>query len=296
MNTDELKSHFDKGMRKRIDPLSVGNGNITQGSMCFGYEEDEQFFSLVGFAEMTALRQPSDNTTSVQMMEDSDAVTIASKSSIKFEHDKIVKLKPETLADAMAGGVVRDMLDVGIVCLQGALAQNVDVAPDVLNADFLHDNTKLSWIAHSTSLSDLISRMFRPTDFLKKNLYSFDNVGFIRELALKPIIVRDSHALEVNNGREISMYRTIGLSKGGLAVFVDKADFDTTRSDTCQLTWRVRVAVRGFRWQGDKKPINDITKLCEPSNWQAKTEEKDRWAGIILERALPSASKQANAG
>ena len=299
--TKELKTHLDRGMRKRIAPLGAGNGNVTRGAMCFGYEKRGEFFDvarLVG-SDMPHARQPADKPTTVSWMEEDDAVTIMSNLAIKFEHGLLNKLKPETIAEAMASGVVRDMLDIGIVCLHGTLGSTrsvYDHSDDVLRTSLLCDQkgtTSIAWIAHSTPLFDLIHNDPRYANFWKNTLYSFDNIGFIRELDLKPIIVRDSSTLEVNEDSEISKYRTIGLFRCGLAAHVDDAVFNLT-NDTCELKWYLRIAIRGFKWK-DNNTVNDTQQLSNSSNWHAKTKETERWAGFIIE-TKPPAGKQANAG
>ena len=114
--TKELKTHLNRGTRKRIAPLSAGNDNVTRGAMCFGYEEGKNFFDMVGYVDVPNTRQSADKTPPISLMEEDDAVTIMSDLAIKFEHGLIKKLKPETIANATASGVVRDMLDIGIVC------------------------------------------------------------------------------------------------------------------------------------------------------------------------------------
>ena len=300
MEGNKLKNALDRGVRKRLKSLGAGGGNVTNGALSFGYDEEKRsFFSEVGFAGILGRKAVGSTTKVLPVpMKEEDAVKIARHLNIEFEPGQLARLQPEAMGDSMAAVVVRDMLDVGIVCLRGSLGNNNithDCMSGMLSASVLQDNKGLSellaWVSHSTPLFDLLKREFPPTAFWGDDLFSFDNIGFIREIAKKPVVVRDSDALTVNDSNGISKYITIGLSRGALAANASAAKFEV-QNDTCMLKWYLHVAVKGFQWRGDTGVAELEHLSSSPSSWEAKTNAAEHLAGFMVETKPPTSQAE----
>ena len=116
---------------------------------------------------------------------------------------------------------------------------------------------------------------------LCRNLFSFDEGGFVSELFPKAFVIRDHEDLSANN----SNYCAIGLLRGGLAVILKNINIDKgDDNDTYRITWSHNIFVKGFQWVGEQPA--DINQLSENRNWRLKMDKTERLAGYIVEDVL----------
>lgn len=276
MNTEELKKTFIEELQGRIKDFNeVSHGAVLLG--CEG-EERSNFF----YPECDASAYKNDSI-----------VKTPRNYRFRFLPNQLEKSDPNIFGKYLAGEAARDMLDTGISCLHGALADanreaTFGYTEDKFKETYLHDcgNFYCSpdvWLMHSTPFFGLRSE-HNTHEFLKKGLFSFKGGGSVTELRSKRLVIRDNNFLSnIGNDNKIIGYKTIGLYGGGMAIFLD--DFGAEKSkDICHISFHCKIAVKGFAWKGE----SSRSRLSVSDNWQAKTPNKREWAGFIIETRAES--------
>ena len=223
-------------------------------------------------------------------MDVDDAVTIRCGHGFKFAPHQLEKGAPKLFGKALAKVIARNMFDVGIACLYGALTSVkkkviFDHTSSTLKEEHLHEHGDFSsppstWLTHSTPYSGLIKEC-KLWESWPKFLFSFKGGGHVTELLLKRLAVRDSDFLSADDSDgKIDKYRTIGLYDGGLAAFLDGLIIEMS-GNVCRFSWNQSIAVKGFAWKGNADASYD--QLHESDRWQSKTDSKEDQAGFIIE-------------
>ena len=296
---------FKEGFIKELESQTAAFSEATHDTILLGCEgsedrEDEDtkawFFFLAGTKGLRGhFVSASGNDEVVEVispMSAADAVTIRCGHGFKFPPYQLEKGDPKLFDKALAKVIARSLFDAGIACLYGALT-SVDKKEAILGCTsgtfkgaYLHERGGFScpphtWLAHSTPYFGLIEE-YDLYKSLPKSTFSFEGGGFVTELLLKCLVVRDSDFLSVggDSDEKIDKYRTIGLYRGGLAAFLD--GFSVEISDNVyRFSWNQSIAVKGFAWKGGGDASYD--QLHDTNSWQTKTNNKEEWAGFIIE-------------
>ena len=263
------------------------------GDVLFGHFEDETQFYDQLFAISSSLTisrgQPAGKPDPIHAPSADDMVTIQGGLAFELGH---ISSKEHYLKDfgrKLGGVIVNDMLDVGIACLCAALRSHNKVTcsrvGDSFDRSYLlwgNDSSRPSsrtWLMHSRPYSVLLGDDISTP--LCRNLFFFDEGGFVSELFPKAFVVRDHEDLAINN----SNYCAIGLLRGGLAVLLKKINIDGgDDNDTYRITWSHNIFVKGFQWVGEQPA--DINQLSKDESWKLKVDKTKRLAGYIVEDVL----------
>ena len=299
---------FKEGFINELRSQTTAFSGATNEAILLGCEGNEVregddprgwFFWLAGLKGSIIVQNVDPNSDKpaevVHLMNVDDAVTIRRGYKFKLPLNLFEKCSQEQqkqCGEELAKAIARNMFDVGIACLYAALTSvgkedTLDHTSSTLKEDYLYERRDFSssphtWLTHSTPYSGLI-KQHNHYSYLPKSLFSFKGGGSVECLLAKRIVVRDSEFLLAGDDN----YRTIGLYDGGLAAFLDEFNVEMS-GDVCRVTWNQSIAVRGFAWKGYADSSYD--QLHDPSNWQAKTSDKEQWAGFIIET---SAGKDA---
>lgn len=222
---------------------------------------------------------------------------------------KWIQQNPEiagaALGQQLAGDVMADMLNTGLLSIVAALKQ-MTVAPNVLVSDisgvgnglvtaramntatFLFGDRAAAisaWIMHSTALATLFDNNLANAQML----FTYGTVNIVNDPFGRIFVVSDSPAL-VDAGSP-NKYSTLGLASGALIVDQNNdytANEETKNGDeniirTFQAEWSYNLGVKGFSWDktnGGKAP-NDAA-LATSTNWDKIVTSPKDMAGVLL--------------
>jgi len=294
---------FEEGFIEELQSQTASFSKATHETILLGCEGGESregddprswFFWWAGFKGSYKPRivDPNSSKTPDEVhpsMSINDAVTIQCSYALKFLPGQLEKCDQKEIGGFLAKNVARNMLDEGIACLYGALTSVRTEAvfnrtSSTPKGAYLHERGDFSshpyiWLAHSSPYFALIKE-YGLYEHWPKPSFSFEGGGFVADLLTKRLVVRDSDFLLTSGNGKIDKYRIIGLYDGGIAVFLDGFNVEIS-SDICRFFWNQSTAVKGFAWKGNV----DVryNQLSTPDNWQTKTDNKDHWAGFIIE-------------
>jgi hypothetical protein len=209
----------------------------------------------------------------------------------------------------LAGDMITDMVETGIMALVAALAVETDVVVD-LSADAAglqigHFNLAQSkfgdrsnavrvWIMHSAPMFGLWGQNLANGAML----FNIGNIAIRADPFGRPFIVSDTPALVEPDGggggvgTEIPTYYTLGLTTA--AIVVDQNDdftsnVSTTNGNenirrTVQSEWSFNLSLKGYAWDktnGGKSP-NDAA-LAVATNWDRIVTSHKDLAGVLIE-------------
>ena len=294
-----VKRELHSKLREQIAAFNKGLG----GDALFGHFEDEKNFHLqllTKSSSFTISRGPPDEKPDpVYAASTDDMVTVRGELAFEFGNDSREEYYLKSFGHKLGGIIVNDMLDVGIACLCAALRSQRKArrerVGDPLDKNYLlwgndgsHPSAK-TWLMHSRPYFVLLGDdILTP---LCRNLFSFDEGGFISELFPKVFVIRDHENLTTSN----SNYCAIGLLRCGLAVLLKSVNIDDSNDNgVYRITWSHNIFVKGFQWVGEQTA--DINQLSKKENWQLKTNKTERLAGYIIEDVLSDVREHVATG
>lgn len=218
---------------------------------------------------------------------------------------KWIQMDPKTagaaLGQQMAGDLMADMLNTGILAAVAAISQVTALKKDVSAATpatptptYLAQAAGLfgdraqdiaAWVMHSSAITNLYVNALQNAE----RLFFYGQVAVVADPFGRLYVVSDSPSL-ITSGSP-TKYNTLGLVPGAVRIeqnndFTD--NYDTRNGNenitrTYQAEWSYELGIMGFQWDktnGGKSP-NDAA-LATSSNWdQYATSNKDT-AGVIL--------------
>lgn len=206
------------------------------------------------------------------------------------------------LGKQLAGDMLADMLNTGLLCAYSAMIQNTAIlydatgdTPDELSFAAMNKASgKLgdrsgaiqAWVTHSVPYHDLIGANLANST----QLFKFETVAVQADHLGRPIIVTDSTSL-IDTAATPDTYHCLGLVNSAIVVEQNPdyiANESTTNGNeninrTWQAEWSYNVGIKGYSWDktnGGKSPSN--AALATSTNWDKYVTSDKDGPGVIL--------------
>lgn len=205
------------------------------------------------------------------------------------------------LGQQLAGDMLADMLNTGLMAANAAMIQNTAMVHDVTSespdeltypamnkaAGKFGDRSQAisAWVTHSTPYHDLIGSNLANGS----QLFKFETVAINVDHVGRPFIITDSPSLITSGSPDT--YNCLGLVNGAITVERNDdylANQETTNGEeniqrTWQAEWTYNVGIKGYAWDkanGGKSPTN--AALATSNNWDKFVSNDKDGPGVLL--------------
>ena len=200
----------------------------------------------------------------------------------------VVKEFSKMIEHQVSAGIFKDMHDVAICALRGAISQTKDSVYDLSPRRFVgglielekdrlpanHSENTVDWIVHNDCA---LSYFGKNSGQLKDN----EDMFIIRDQHKNSFIVSFIDKLQDNDGR----YYNIGVVPGAIVLTLHKfASYFDDINDFYRAHWQYDVRVKTCQWTNRKSKGVEPTldDLINPGNWSCYAKDFNELPGIIL--------------